>query len=85
MPAEPITDVANRTVRTFLQGLVAAVLMGVWPVAQAALSGGVESIEWATLRLSLINAAVTAAVTFVWRRYLDPSRIPSARPAADTP
>lgn len=73
-------DAQNRSWRTLLQGLVAAVLMGVWPIISAAVTGGVENIEWMVLRLSLINAAVTAAVTYVWRRWLDPSRIPSAEP-----
>lgn len=73
-------DAKNRTLRTFLQGLVAAVVMAVWPIASAALNGGIEHIDWIVLRLSLINAAVTAAVTFVWRRFLDPSRWPSAAP-----
>lgn len=73
-------DAKNRSWRTFLQGLVAAVVMGVWPVVNATVTKGITTVDWSVAEQSVINAAVTAAVTFLWRRFLDPSRIPSATP-----
>lgn len=82
---EPLTtDAKNRSWRTLLQGLVASVLLGIWPIVQAALNNGILSVDWSTLRLSAINAAATAGVSFLWRRFLDPSRIPSAAPPVPT-
>jgi len=83
MPDAPVKDARNRTWRTFLQGLVAAVLMGTWPVVQATMNAGLQSVDWSVMKWSLVNAAVTAGVTFLWRTFLDPSKVPSANPPGE--
>lgn len=76
-------DAANRTVRSFLQALVAEVGIVVVPRLLDLVND--ESVTWdVNVFRSLGRMALYAALAYIWRTVLDPSRIPSAQPPIDT-
>lgn len=75
-------DARNRAVRAFLQGLALDVLAAV-ALVLAPLLAGDGDIEWRLLGLSLCRTAAAAAASYVMRRFVDPSRIPTPLPADD--
>jgi uncharacterized membrane protein YccC len=77
-------DAANRAWRTWLQSLVvAAVTAAGSAVFSLVQSGGLSGMSWAATGSAVGTGAGMAVVSFVWRRWLDPSRVPSAAPAED--
>lgn len=76
-------DAANRTVRSFLQALVLEVGIVVIPRLMDLVAD--ESVTWdVNVFRSLARVAGYAAMAYVWRTVLDPSRVPSAQPPIDT-
>lgn len=68
--SEPITqevkaDAAQRTWRTIVQGLIATVLVAVIPVIYSAIQGGVENVNWETVRNSAITAGLMAGLAAI--------------------
>ena len=73
-------DAKNRSWRTFVQALLVYVGVAVVPIVQTATKDGVDRVDWRVLALAVATAALQAVLAFVWRRFLDPSRFPSAEP-----
>lgn len=68
--SEPITqevkaDAAQRTWRTLVQGVLATVLVAVIPVVISAIQGGVEAVNWETVRNSAVTAGLMAGLAAV--------------------
>lgn len=76
-------DARNRSWRTALQGLVASVAVAVLTVAEKAVADGVDKIDASTLQVSLETAAATAVLSWLHRRFLDTSPVPSIEPPSD--
>lgn len=77
-------DAKNRALRTGLQALAMEVLIQVLP-ALYDLAGN-EDIHWDLQVVeSLVRVAVMAALSFLMRRFVDPSRIPSPLPPTPQP
>jgi hypothetical protein len=78
-------DARNRALRVFLWGLAytvgtaAVVVLG--PVFTSA--DGFEDIEWSRVLWSLVQAVVVAAIAYLGRTVLDPSRFPTPLPPAN--
>ena len=76
-------DAGNRALRTFLQGLAVAIVLGIitWlmPVITNA-RGWDDLADWRTLTFSLVQVVLTTGFAFVMRRFLDPSGIPTPLP-----
>lgn len=72
-------DAVNRAVRTFIQALTLEVLLVVGPLLQNALSDGNYVFTWNGWE-SLLRVAGLAALSYVMRRFLDPSRLPTPLP-----
>lgn len=66
------TDARTRAQRTFIQGLVAAIVIGVATAGLDILNAGEFSTR--TVVISLVSAALTAGLSFVQRAYVDPYR-----------
>lgn len=74
-------DAGNRALRTALQALGTEVLIQVVPALLALVQD--ETIEWdIQVVTSLVRIAVIAGLSFLMRRVLDPSRIPTPLPPA---
>lgn len=82
-------DALNRAWRTFLQGVLAVVVVpaataGLDVLRQAILDGGIAGVDWTATReraLTVAAATVVMAVSaYLHRLKLDPSPIPSAQP-----
>ena len=65
-------DARNRAYRTFVQGLVAAVVIGVATAGLDLLNAGEFSTR--TVVIALSSAALTAGLSYVQRAYVDPYR-----------
>lgn len=78
-------DARNRAVRSFLQGLgfavLTAVVMVLYPVFTSAHGWG--DFDWSLLAFSLVQAVGTAVLSYLMRKVLDPSGIPTPLPPAD--
>ena len=78
-------DASNRALRTFLQGLgyavLAAVVMVLYPVVTGAHSWG--DFNWPLIGFALTQAVGTAVLSYLMRKVLDPSGIPTPLPPAD--
>lgn len=74
VPAPANVDARSRAWRTFLQGLIAAVVVAVGPVVATA-AGGIHWTReyWIGLGVLAGNAAVAAAVAYVMRFLKPPS------------
>lgn len=73
-------DAKNRSVRTFVQALLVYVGIAVVPIVQTATKDGVDKVQWVVLGYAVLTAATQALLSFVWRRFLDPSAMPSIEP-----
>lgn len=75
-------DAVNRTVRTVLQALLVEVGFVVVPELIRALED--KATVWdVDLAVSIGRVAAISALSFVMRRWLDPSRFPTPLPPAD--
>lgn len=79
-----VADARNRAWRTFLQGLGLDVLVAVALVVYQVASDP-KPIVWLAVGASLGRSIAQAAAAYVMRRWLDPSKIPSALPPAEQP
>lgn len=77
-------DAGNRAIRALLVALVVAVFVDVWPVVSNALDGD-GAIETAKLAQACLRVGLQAAGSFVLRRVLDPSRVPTPLPPRPQP
>ena len=75
-------DAANRTVRTFFQGLGIDVAVGLALVLGTFFldKNSWGEVEWTILTFSLAKSGVQAVAAYVMRRWLDPSRFPTPLP-----
>lgn len=80
-------DAKNRALRTFIVNLVAdvavAIVLLLVTTFQDANSWG--DIEWTVLGFSLAKTVVASAGSFILRRYIDPSGIPTPLPPSPVP
>lgn len=77
-------DAINRGTRAFLVALLIAVGVDVLPVVNDALSG-TDPIDVAALGKAALRVGLQAVVTFLMRRVIDPSPIPSLLPPDPSP
>ena len=78
-------DAKNRAARTFVQTLLVAIGVAVIPIVQKAIASGVDKVDWSTLGWASLTAALTALLSFVWRRFIDPSSVSSMEPPPEPP
>lgn len=85
MPAPTVADARNRALRTFLQGVgyavLAAAVMVLLPVFTSAKSWA--DFNWSVIAFALAQAVGMAVLSYVMRKVLDPSRIPTPTPPGD--
>lgn len=74
-------DALNRAWRTVLQGIVLVALVAAGDVALAALRDG--RTDFRNIGVAAITAAGMAAASYVHRRWIDPTPLPSARPPGE--
>lgn len=78
-------DARNRALRTFLQGLgyavLAAIVMVLLPVFTDAHGWG--DFQWKVLSFALVQAVGMTVLSYVMRKVLDPSGVPTPLPPAD--
>lgn len=72
-------DARNRALRTFLQGLGIDVLVAIAIVTQGVASSN-DPILWPVVGASLARSVAQAVASYVMRRFLDRSRIPTPLP-----
>lgn len=79
-------DAKNRAVRTLLVNLATdvAVALAVVIVAAFSKANGFDDLEWSLIGFSLIKTAIVTAGSFVLRRFLDPSGVPTPLPPTPT-
>lgn len=75
-------DAGNRAWRTLLQGFATTAGLVVVSLVSRALTtaGDLRVVDWPSLGWAVAFAVVMAGVSFVWRKVLDQSGIPSAVP-----
>lgn len=74
-------DAVNRTVRTFIQAVVAEAVIVVLPELQRLVAD--EATKWdINVAVSVGRVALMAALSYAMRRYVDPSRVPTPLPPA---
>ena len=78
------TDAQNRAFRTFLQGIAVDVLAAVSLAAYTLLTS-TDAFSWALLGALVAKSAAIAVASFVMRRFVDASGIPTPLPPADIP
>lgn len=80
-------DASNRALRTFLTGMFIDVCVGLVLAVSSAFAGanGWSDFQWAILAFSLVKSVVQSAASYVLRRYIDPSRIPTPLPPTPQP
>lgn len=74
VPKSASDDARQRAIRTWAGGLIAAVLLAVLPILDAA-AGNIEwsTAWWVALGNALVSPAVGAAVSYVLRHLAPPS------------
>lgn len=80
-------DANNRAVRTFITGLAIDIAVGV-ALVLAAYFGSANNwgdLEWAILAFSLAKSVVQAVCSFILRRFVDGSRVPTPLPPSPVP
>lgn len=77
-------DATNRALRTFLQGLGIDVLVAIAVTVYAVVSDPAP-IVWGVVGASLARSVVQAAASYVMRRFLDGSAVPTPLPPAPVP
>jgi hypothetical protein len=75
-------DAKNRATRVAIQGLFidlcVTVVLILWTAfAQA---GGWSDLQWALIGFTIAKTVVQSIASYVMRRYLDPSRVPTPLP-----
>lgn len=58
-------DAKQRGIRTLVQGAAAAIVVAVVPVINAAVTGGVDKINWQVLEVSALTAGIMALSAYV--------------------
>lgn len=78
-------DAQNRALRSFVQGLGIDVLVAIGLVLATTFDGanGWGDLEWSILAFSLLKSVVQACASYVMRKYLDRSSIPTPLPPGD--
>lgn len=76
------TDAGNRAVRTFWQGLAIDVGVGVAVLAYSVASDP-SPLAWAAVGASFARTIVQSGASYVMRRFLDRSRVPTPLPPGD--
>lgn len=74
-----VLDAKNRAARTFVQGVAIDVLVAV-AVASYAIVSNPKPIVWSVVGASLARTAVQSAASYVMRRFLDNSKVPTPTP-----
>lgn len=84
-PRKLQADAKNRAWRTFLQGMAIDVAVGIALVLGTtfASADGWGDLEWTILSFSVAKSFVQSATSFVMRRFLDPSKLPTPLPPSD--
>lgn len=67
-------DTKDRSIRTFVQGLISSVVVGVLPLIYTAVSAGVDHVNWSTLAVAAITAALMTAISAVMAK-VSPSTV----------
>jgi len=80
--AELGADARNRAARTFVQGLAIDLALAVAVTVYAVVSSP-DPIVWGVLGASLARSVLQAGASYVMRRYLDRSAIPTPTPPGD--
>lgn len=80
-------DAGNRALRTFLVNLATDVAVALVLVLVTAFqkANGWGDFEWSVLAFSLGKTAVTTAGSYILRRFLDGSALPTPLPPAPVP
>lgn len=73
-------DARNRALRSFLQGLAIDLAVAVAALALTLTSSTDAWQGWAAVGISLVRTVVQAAASYVMRRFVDPSRVPTPLP-----
>jgi hypothetical protein len=76
-------DARNRAVRSFLQGLALDVLVAVALVVRDATNGNDGGVDYRLLGLSLAKTVLQSCASYVMRRLVDPSAVPTPLPPAE--
>ncbi len=77
-------DARNRALRTFVQGLGIDVLVAIAIVIAQVASQPLEAWQgWLAIGISLARSVAQAAASYVMRRFLDRSKIPTPLPPSD--
>lgn len=82
-----VIDAKNRALRTFLQSLAVDVGIAVCLVLYNVFSDatGWDSLDWKIIGFSLAKTVVVSITSFVMRRFLDSSSVPTPLPPAPQP
>jgi len=80
-------DAKNRALRTAMVGLAIDVLVGATLAVTSAFAtaNGWSDFQWALLGFSVAKSAVQAVGSFIMRRFLDLSSVPTPLPPAPQP
>lgn len=80
------TDAKNRALRSFLQGLGIDVLVAIAVTISAVFvsADGWGALEWAALSFSFAKSILQAVASYIMRRFLDSSSVPTPAPPAET-
>lgn len=80
-----VNDARNRALRSFLVGLSIDVAVGIVLVLLVTFktANGWGDIEWTILSFSVAKSFVQSAGSYILRRFLDPSDLPTPLPPAD--
>lgn len=80
-----IEDAQNRSVRTFLQGLGIDVLVAVAAVVLTSVDAISTKAGLITFGIVVGKTVATSAASYVMRRFLDRSKVPTPLPPAPVP
>jgi len=72
-------DAKNRALRTFLQGLGLDILVAV-AITVYQIASNPKPVVWALVGASLLRTVAQSAASYVMRRFLDSSKIPTPLP-----
>ena len=77
-------DAANRAWRSFLQGLGIDVLVALALVVYTVLDSAASwtALEWNIIGFTLLKTVLITAASYVMRRFMDPSKVPTPLPPA---
>jgi hypothetical protein len=80
-------DASNRALRTFLQGLGLDMLVAVLLVFKTVFNDADSwsELEWLAIGFTLAKTLAQTIYSYVMRRYLDPSGVPTPLPPSPVP